>query len=103
MDDLELEPVRVVEEQRVVPRRVGVFLRFALDLRADLAQPLGPLVDGAARVGLESEVVEPEPVTVEAVGRVRLRRPQADGGTGPPEVPDRLAALALDLGDAVPP
>jgi hypothetical protein len=32
MDDLQLDPVRVVEEHRVVARHVRVLLRAALDL-----------------------------------------------------------------------
>ena len=52
MDDLELEPVRVVEEHRVVPRGVGVFLRLALDLGPDSAQPFGSFLDEPIATGL---------------------------------------------------
>src|SRR5215210_3439045 len=103
MQDLELEPVEVVEEDRVVPRLVRVLLWAALDRDALLSQPIGPLVDERARVSLEGNVMESEPVAVEAAGRVRLRGAQADGGAGAPEVPDGLAPLALDLRQAVPP
>ena len=43
--ELELEPVRVVEEDRVVAGRIVVLLRAALDLGALLAKPGGTLVD----------------------------------------------------------
>jgi hypothetical protein len=46
--DLELEPVRVVEEDGVVARDVRVLLRLALDLGADGEKPLVALVDDAA-------------------------------------------------------
>ena len=58
VDDLELEPVGVVEEHGVVAGRVAVLLRLALELGADRAQPLGALVDVGARERLEAEVVE---------------------------------------------
>src|SRR5215211_5348070 len=102
MDDLELEPVWVVEEHRVVPRRVGVLLRLGLDLGAVLAQPVGTFVDEPARVRLERDVVQADAVSVEAAGCVGLRRPQPDGRAGAPEVPDRLAALTLHLREPVP-
>src|SRR5690349_22785440 len=65
MEDLELDPVGVVEKNRVVPRRVRVFLRLALEPRAVLAQPCGALVDGGAQVRLDREVVQPDAVAVD--------------------------------------
>src|SRR3954468_18102090 len=56
--DLQLDAVRIVEEDRVVPGLVPVLLRAALDLGPLLAQPVRPLVHRLARGGLESEVVE---------------------------------------------
>src|SRR5205085_9308208 len=100
VDYFELKAIRVVEEDRVVAGDVVVLLRAALDLGAPGAEPLGPLVDDAARVRLEGEVVETDRVAV--VRRaLRLRLPQPDRGAGPAEVPDRLAPLALDLADPV--
>src|SRR5262245_5426218 len=101
VDDLELEPVRVVEEHRVIPERVGVFLRSALDLCAGVAEPVGPLVDGGARRRLDRDVMKSDRVTVVRGARGRLRLAQADRRRRPPEVVDRLAALALDLADPV--
>ena len=101
MDDLQLDAVRVVEKHRVVPGHVRVLLRAALDLGAASAQPVGALVDREARRRLEREVVQTDPVAVVLV-RGRLRLAQADRAAGAGEVPDRLAALALDLADAVP-
>ena len=66
------------------------------------AQPVGALVDRAARRRLEREVVEADAVAVERLLRRRLRLPQAERAARAREVPDRLAALALDLADAVP-
>src|SRR5262249_14155350 len=95
VDDLELDPVRVVEEHGVVARNVGVFLRAALDLDArPLAQPIGPLVDGEAGRRLQAEVVQPDPVAVVAAFGPGLRLSQPDRAARSREIPDRLAALA---------
>ena len=64
MDDLELQPVRVVEEDCVVAGHVRVFLRLALQVRLGGAQPLGPLVHRGARRHLEGEVVQADRVPV---------------------------------------
>src|SRR2546428_781674 len=100
VDDLELDPIGVVEEHRVIPRLVGVLLRAALDLGTDLVQPFGPLVDRGARVRLEANVVHADAIPV--VGALGLRLANPDRRARSVEVPDRLAALALDLRDAVP-
>ena len=101
MDDLELYAVGIVEEHRVVPWHVRVLLRPALDLGTPFAQPLGALVDCEPRRRLEREVVKPDAVPVVLLrGRLRLAQPDRAYGAG--QVPDRLAALALDLADAVP-
>src|SRR5439155_3795835 len=99
--DLELDSVGVVEEHRVIPRHVRVFLRPALDLGAVRAQPLGPLCDRGARRRREAEVVEAQLVAVVLAARRLRRLAQADGPARPAEVVDRLAALALDLADPV--
>src|SRR5204863_9458627 len=93
VDDLQLHPVGVVEEHRVVPRDVRVFLRFALELHRLPARPIGTIVDLRARVRLEREVVEPDGVPVVRL-RLALCLAQADGRAGAGEVPDRLPALA---------
>src|SRR3954462_10070419 len=101
VDELELEPVGVVEEDRVVAGRVEVLLRPALDLEALLPHPVRALVDDTARRGLDREVVQPDPIAVVALRR-GLSLAEPDRAARPPQVPDRLAALALDLGHAVP-
>ena len=62
--ELELDGVRVVEEDRVVAGRVVVLARAALDRRALLAQPRRALVDRRARRGAEREVVQADRVAV---------------------------------------
>ena len=62
--ELELHAVGVVEEERVVPGRVVVLARLALDLRAALAQPAGALVHHLARGGRQREVVDAHRVAV---------------------------------------
>ena len=100
VDDLELEPVGVVEEDRVVPGMVLVLLGPALDLGAAGAQPVRALVDDFARRRLERDVVDADRVAV--VARRGVCASRSPIGARPAEVPDRLAALALDLGDPVP-
>ena len=102
MDDLQLYAVGVVEKHRVVARHVRVLLRPALDLGTSFSQPLGPLVDDEPRRRLEREMVKPDPVAVVLLRR-RLRLTEPDRAARPRQVPDRLAAFALDLPDAVPP
>src|SRR5262249_53433354 len=97
--DLQLYPVGVVEEHGVVARLVAVLLRPALDLGAPLPQPGRALVDRAARPRLERDVMHADGVAVVASLRLRLAQPDRDAGTR--EVPDRLAALARHLLDAV--
>ena len=60
----------------------------------------GAFVDRGARVGLEGKVVQPDAITVVGL-RLGLRLAQPDCGPWAAEVPDRLAALALDLADPV--
>lgn len=57
MDDLELHPVRIMEEEGVVTRRVVVLSRPTLDLDAVLARPAGPVVDNRATAGREGDVM----------------------------------------------
>ena len=102
MHELELEPVGVVEEHRVVPRLVPVGPGAALDLGVVGAQPVGPLVDGRARDGLERDVVEADPVAVDLAAVLGRRLAQAEGAPRTCQVVDRLATLALDLAQPVP-
>src|SRR5205809_793349 len=101
VEDLELQPDGVVEEQRVVAGHVRVFLRLALYLSPRGAQPVGALVDGAARGHLEGEMMQADGVAVVWTA-VALCLAEADRAPSPGEVPDGLTALALDLADAVP-
>ena len=97
MDDFQLETVGVVEEHRVIPRHVRVFLRLAFQLRALRAQPVRALVDLRARVGLECEVMEPDRVTIVWPGvGLRCSLPPRNHGAGTPE----MFALAPLLGRA---
>jgi hypothetical protein len=100
--ELELEPVRVVEEDRVVAGLVPVGLRAALDLGAVVAKPLGALVDGGPRGDLERDVMEADPVAIVLLVARRGRLAQAERAARAIEVVDRLAALAFDLARAVP-
>ena len=58
--------------------------------------------DGVSRRRLERDVMHADAVPVERLRRRRLRLSQAEVAAGARDVPDRLAALALDLADAVP-
>ncbi len=98
MDDLELDPVGVVEERRVVPGGVRPFLRLVLDLEALGEGPPVALVDELARGGLEREVVEPDRVPVVLSGRLRFPQAERDADSVAVEIPDRLSALAAKLG-----
>src|SRR5262245_60939111 len=95
VDDLELDPVRVVEEDRVVAGDVPVLLRAALDRDAASAQPVRPLVDVAPRRRLESDVVDTDAVAVERFLRRRLCLSQTERAARARDVPDRLATLSF--------
>ena len=58
MHDLQLQTVGIVEEHGVVAGLVPVLLGAALDLGALLPEPVGALVDGLPRGGLDREVVQ---------------------------------------------
>ena len=62
----------------------------------------GPLVDCGARYDLDREMVQADAVAV-VLARPALRLTQADRRVAAAQVPDRLAALAFDLADPVPP
>src|SRR5262245_52645160 len=62
--DLQLQPVRVVEEDRVVPRHVPVLLWAALDLGALGCEPIAALVDNPSGRRFEREMVEADPIPV---------------------------------------
>ena len=59
MDELELEPIRVGEEHRVVARLVVVLGRWAKYLDAALEEQPVEAVDLLAAVGVPGEVVKP--------------------------------------------
>src|SRR4029079_2990275 len=100
--DLQLDAVGIVEEHGVIAGLVPVLLRTALDLGALGAQPFGSLVHDRARHRLEREMVQADAVAVIGALTLRLGLAQTDRGARAPEVPDRLAAFALHLADAVP-
>jgi hypothetical protein len=75
VEDLELDAVRVVEEERVVARDVGVLLRGALDLRSAVDRPPVAVVDDLARGRLERDVVDADAVTVVPPGLCASRTP----------------------------
>src|SRR3954454_3626500 len=103
MDDLELQTVGIEEEDRVVARRVPVLLWLAFELGVVAAEPFRPLVDHGARLRAEGEVVQPDRVAVVAGADLgRLSGANPDRRAGAAQVPDRLAALARALADAVP-
>ncbi len=64
VDELELEPVGVVEEQGVVARRVVVLAWAAFDVRLLVFQPGGALVDQRTAAGREGDVVDAHRVAV---------------------------------------
>jgi len=57
--DLQADAVRVLEQDGIVARRVGVVLRPVNDLGADLLQEGEGLVDVLALAGPEADVVQP--------------------------------------------
>src|SRR5207247_9840531 len=65
--------------------------------------PFRALVNRRGRRSLDRDVVQADPVPVVGLSAVGLGLPQSDGAAGAGEVPDRLAALALHLADAVEP
>src|SRR5579863_10356353 len=96
VQELELEPIRVVEEHRVITRQVAVVLRLTLDRPASSAHPLRALIHGGPRRDLDGEMVQAYRIPVDRPG-LALRLAQADRRSASAQVPDGLAALALDL------
>src|SRR3954471_13396218 len=94
VDDFQLQPVGIVEEDRVVARAVRVLLRLTLELDVLRAEPVRALVDVRPGLGLEGDVMQADPVAVVRL-RLRLRLAQPDRRSRPADVPDRLAAFAL--------
>ena len=97
MDELELEPVRVGEEHRVVDWPVlRVVGRRIEDDGADLRQPVMERIDVLAARGVEGDVVEPRREAVVPLAAV-LRSGLAQGDAEQPQalvrrVPDRPPA-----------
>ena len=71
MDDLQLDAVGVVEEERVVAGSVVVLARLAFDLGAAFREPACTLVDGGTVRREERDVVNTDGVAVER-DRVRV-------------------------------
>src|SRR3954469_25428948 len=94
---LELDPVGVIEEHRVIPRAVAVLLRPALDRRALVAQPRRAVVDDLARRRRERDVVDADAVAVVrcgGAGGARGRRaPRAAPPPPPPPRTDKERAF----------
>src|SRR6266581_4112894 len=87
VDDLELHPVRVGEEDRVVLRAVLGVLRRRIEDRDPLAhEEIVEAIDLVPAPHAERDVVEADPVAVER--RVALRRAKPDGevSVGPHDV-----------------
>src|SRR5437667_10352752 len=87
VDDLELHPVRIGEEDRVVLRAVFGVLRRRIEDRDPLAhEELVEAIHLLPAPHAEREVVEPDPVAVEH--RIALRRAKHDGevSVGPRDV-----------------
>jgi hypothetical protein len=101
VDDLELDPVRIVKETGVVAADIRPLLGIILDLEALRSRPAEPLVDDVAGRRLEREVVQPHGVPVVWLTRRRLRLPKAERSPDAlaVEIEDRLPALAYDLVD----
>jgi hypothetical protein len=105
MDDLELDPIWVVEERGVVALRVVRKLlgsAFGFDSLAE--HPLPTPIDGRSRRRLERDVVDTDGVAV--IGHrvsVRLLLSQTDPGVLRLQVPDGFTALALELQHTCPP
>ncbi len=102
VENLELQTVRVVEEDGVVAGRVVVLTRTTLDLRPLLAQPGRTLVDTGSATGREGDVVDPDRIAVVGGGMSSgLPLAEADGPTTTvaAEVNDPLPTLAFDLAD----
>ena len=100
MDELELDAVGVVDEDRVVAGRVVVLAWAALDLGADVAGPVGDLLDRLPARRREGEVVQSDRVAVGSVEtRVALAQPDRPVGEVAAEVNDPLPLLADDAAD----
>jgi hypothetical protein len=93
-DDLELDPVGVVEEGCVVAGHVVVLLRLALDLGTVAAQPFCTLVDDVSRGRPERDVVDADRIAIEGGTRLPLTQTELDAVAT--EVVDGLTALADD-------
>ena len=104
MQQLELDPIGVVEERRVVAGDVlRKLFRSALGLDVLGQNPLPALIDSVTRRRLEGEVMDTHGITI--VGdrmRIRLFLAEAEPGVRGLQVPDRLATLALELEHAAP-
>src|SRR6188768_4409499 len=63
---LEANPVGILEDEEIVARRPVALQRPAVDAAADAADLLRHLVDILARAGAQAEMMQPDPVLVEA-------------------------------------
>src|SRR5215207_3341430 len=105
MDNLELDPVGVEEEGRVVARRVVALPGLAVDLDALLLGPGEGPVDRAAIGRFEGEVMQADRIAIDRLVALALSLAQAERAVevGAAEVADRLPALALLLDGGDPP
>src|SRR5262249_41367736 len=82
VDDLELDPVRVLEKHRVVARGIlGELARRAVERRevSRRHEPLAEPIHLLARVDAEGEVIQPRPLAMEAAAtEARFRGDEPD-------------------------
>jgi hypothetical protein len=84
MQNLELDPVGVVEEDGVVARRVAVFAWLALNRRVAAAgEPAGALVHDLARGRRKRDVVDADRVALDR-GKQATRRSRKGMSPGAP-------------------
>src|SRR5205809_601545 len=104
VDDLEFDPVGVVEERGVIALDiVWELLRRAFDLDALLENPLPAPIDGIARRCLERDVVNAYGIPVIRHGvRIGLLLSQPEPRVRSLQIPDLLAALSFEFKYATP-
>jgi hypothetical protein len=103
-DELELDPVWVLEEEGVIARPVlGELSGPVRNACPELSETFGGGVEGRVVGDLEAEMVEADAVAIHGQSVFRIGRlAEPDGRAGPVEVMDRLALLAGGRGHAVP-
>ena len=102
LSDLEIESLDLAVIVFDIEDTFGIEIPYNANEEVEAFATVGSVVDREARRRLEGEVVDADPVAVElALGRA-LRLAQSEPAARAGEVPDRLAALALDLAAPMP-